>query len=117
MSTLLCVFMITAPMMTSGVEVDLPKAAAKAVSQKDNNPLEVSVTGDGKIYMGETEVRLERLRGILQAIAVEGKDRKVYIKADMHLSYGVVMEVMGAVSSSGFTKIALVTDPASIVND
>jgi len=114
MSVLLSVFMITAPMLTAGVEVDLPKAGAKAVSQKDDNPLEVTVSRDGKIYMGETEVRLERLKGILKAIGVEGKDRKVYIKADMHLSYGIVMEVMGAVSSSGFTRIALVTDPTSI---
>lgn len=114
MSVLLIVFMITAPMLTAGVEVDLPKAGAKAISQKDNNPLEITVSRDGKIYMGETEVRLERLKGILRAIAVEGKNRKVYIEADMHLSYGIVMEVMGAVSSSGFTRIALVTDPASM---
>ena len=114
MSVLLIVFMVAAPMLTAGVEVDLPKAGAKAITQKDNNPLEITVARDGKIYMGETEVRLARLKGILRAIAVEGKDRKVYIEADMHLSYGIVMEVMGAVSSSGFTRIALVTDPASI---
>ena len=114
MSVLLIVFMITAPMLTAGVEVDLPKAGAKAISQKDDNPLEVTVARDGKIYMGDTEVRLERLKGILNAIAVESVNRKVYIQADMHLSYGIVMEVMGAVSSSGFTRIALVTDPASV---
>ena len=108
--------MITAPMLTAGVAVDLPKAKAKAIVQQDNAPLEISVKNNGTIYMGKTAVRLERLKGILEAIATEGSDRRVYIKADSRLSYGQVMGVMGAVSSSGFSKIALVTDPTEVVN-
>jgi len=115
MLVLLVIFMITAPMLTAGVPVDLPKASAKAIQQSDTSPLEVSVMNSGKIFMGETEVTIERLKGILQAIAAETPDRRVYIKADTTLPYGNVMAVMGAVSSSGFTKIALITDPREVV--
>jgi len=115
MLVLLVIFMITAPMLTAGFPVDLPKASAKPLQQTDNSPLEISVMNGGKIYMGETEVTIDRLKGILQAISLEGADRRVYIKADSRLPYGTVMGVMGAVSSSGFTKIALITDPREIV--
>ncbi|MBI3441590.1 MAG: protein TolR [Proteobacteria bacterium] len=113
MLVLLIIFMITAPLLTAGVAVNLPKAQAKAINQQDNSPIEISVTKGGAIYMGETAVKLERLKGILAAIAQENPDRRIYIKADQGLSYGQVMGVMAAVSSSGFTKIALVTDPVA----
>jgi biopolymer transport protein TolR len=71
------------------------------------------VDAQGNIFVGKTTVRLERLKGILSAIAQENKDRRVYIRADSHLSYGQVVGVMAAVNSSGFTKIALVTDPTA----
>ncbi len=116
MLVLLVIFMITAPMLAAGVAVDLPKAKAKAIIQQDNAPLEISVATDGKIYMGDTKVKLGRLKGILEAIAVDGSDRRVYIKADKALSYGHVMKVMAAVNSSGFSKIALITDPTEVSN-
>jgi len=112
MLVLLVIFMITAPLLTAGVAVDLPKAKAKAISQQDNAPLEVALDTRGNIYVGETKVTLERLGAMLQAIAQEAPDRRVYIRADKGLDYGKVMGVMAAVSTAGFTKIALVTDPA-----
>lgn len=113
MLVLLVIFMITAPLLTAGVSVDLPKAKAKAISQQDNAPLEISVDSRGNIFMGKTSVKVERLQGILSAIAKENPDRRVYIKADSKLGYGQVMAVMAAVNSSGFTKIALITDPTT----
>lgn len=113
MLVLLVIFMITAPLLTAGVAVDLPKAKAKAISQQDNVPLEVSVDAKGRIYMGETKMELDVLTAKLQAIAAEAPDRRVYIKADMKLGYGKVMDVMAAVNAAGFTKIALVTDPTT----
>ncbi|MFH1158355.1 MAG: protein TolR [Pseudomonadota bacterium] len=113
MLVLLIVFMVTAPLLTAGVAVNLPKAAAKTLSQQDNAPLEVTVDKKGNVFMGKTAVKMDRLEGMLAAISREDPDRRVYIRADRHLSYGQVMAVMAAVSSSGFTKIALVSDPGA----
>lgn len=113
MLVLLVVFMITAPLLTAGVAVDLPKAGAKAIAQQDNAPLEITLDRQGKIFMGETEVTHERLNALLNAIAQENNDRRVYLRADSRLGYGQVMDVMAAVNLAGFTKVALVTDPAT----
>lgn len=111
MLVLLVIFMITAPLMTAGVQVDLPKARAKAISDQDNAPLEVSLDAKGAIYIGEKKVSLDTLTEMLGGIVAEAPDRKVYIRADSKLDYGKVMGVMAAVNTAGFTKIALVTDP------
>lgn len=113
MLVLLIVFMVTAPLLTAGVAIDLPKAAAKSLHQQDNAPLEIGVDAKGNIFMGQTPVKLDRLKGILSAIAHENPERRVYVKADQRLAYGQVMGVMTAVSTSGFTKIALITDSAA----
>lgn len=113
MLVLLIIFMVTAPLLTAGVSVDLPKVKAQAISQPDDAPLEISVDSRGGISMGKTTVRLDKLKSTLAAIAVEKPDRRVYIRADSRLDYGKVMEVMTVVNSSGFSKIALITDPAS----
>jgi biopolymer transport protein TolR len=112
MLVLLVIFMVTAPMMTAGVSVDLPKAQAKAISQSDNAPLEVSIDKKGVIFVGDTKVDMARMGSMLSAIAAEAPDRRVYIRADQGMDYGKVMELMAAVNNAGFTKIALVTDPA-----
>ena len=111
MLVLLIIFMVTAPLLTAGVTVDLPKAKAGAIRQQDNAPLEVALDARGNIFVGETGVKLERLKGMMAALARENPDRRVYVRADRRLPYGQVMGIMGAISSSGFTKIALVTDP------
>lgn len=113
MLVLLVIFMITAPLLTAGVEVDLPKAKAKAVSQQDNAPLEIAIDNRGTVFMGETKVSLEKLGATLAAIAAEAPDRRVYIKADQKLDYGKIMNVMAIINTAGFTKIALVTDPTT----
>lgn len=111
MLVLLVIFMVTAPLMTAGVSVDLPKAQAKAISQQDNAPLEVGVDRKGDLFVGDTKVDITRMKAMLTAIALEAPDRRVYIRADQSLDYGKVMKVMAAVNTAGFTKIALVTDP------
>ncbi len=110
MLVLLIIFMVTAPMLTAGVQVDLPKADAKAISQNDNAPLEVGIDRTGKLYVGDTKVDLPRMKSMLSAIAAEAPDRRVYIRADQGLDYGQVMQVMATVSGSGFTKIALISE-------
>ena len=112
MLVLLVIFMVTAPLLTAGVAVDLPKAQAKAISDQDSVPLEVFIDRQGAIFVGETKVDKARLKSMLGAIAVEAPDRRVYVRADQGLDYGKVMDVMGAVGESGFTKIALITDPS-----
>ncbi len=111
MLVLLIIFMVTAPMLTAGVQVDLPKAEAKAISQNDNAPLEVGIDKRGDMYVGETKVDQSKMQSMLTAIAAEAPDRRVYIRADQALDYGKVMQVMAIVSGSGFTKIALISEP------
>ena len=111
MLVLLIIFMVTAPMLTAGVQVDLPKSDAKAISQNDNAPLEVGIDRRGNMYVGETKVDQTKMQSMLTAIAAEAPDRRVYIRADQGLDYGKVMQVMAIVSGSGFTKIALISEP------
>lgn len=111
MLVLLIIFMVTAPMLTAGVQVDLPKSDAKAISQNDNAPLEVGIDRRGDMYVGETKVDQSKMQSMLTAIAAEAPDRRVYIRADQGLDYGKVMQVMAIVSGSGFTKIALISEP------
>jgi len=113
MLVLLIVFMVTAPLLTAGVNINLPKAQAKALHQQDNAPLEITLDAKGDIYVGQTSVDDNRLRAMLSAIAQENPDKRVYVRADHALSYGKVMEVMGIASVAGFSKIALITDPTT----
>jgi biopolymer transport protein TolR len=111
MLVLLVIFMITAPLLTAGVTVNLPKEKAKSISQPDNKPLEISIDDRGVVYLSAARVSMETLSAKLQAIAAESPDLRVYIRADRKLDYGKVAAVMVAVSEAGLTKIALVTDP------
>jgi biopolymer transport protein TolR len=113
MLVLLIVFMVTAPLLTAGVNISLPKAQAKPIAQQDNAPLEIGLDAKGNAYVGRTLVDSERLRAMLSAIARENPEKRIFVRADQGLSYGRVMEVMGIASASGFTKISLITDPAS----
>ena len=113
MLVLLIVFMVTAPLLTAGININLPKAQAKALHQQDNAPLEITLDAKGNIFLGQTSVTTDRLKGMLTAIAQENPDKRIYIRADHRLSYGQVMGVMGLASASGFTKIALITDPTT----
>ncbi len=111
MLVLLIVFMVTAPLLSAGIPVDLPKSEAAAMSEKDEKPLEVAVNKSGDIYIGETKVTRDALLVKLSAITGNDMERRVFIKADQGLSYGKVMEILGAINKAGYKKVALITQP------
>lgn len=109
MLVLLVIFMVTAPMMTAGVNVDLPKAAAKAIAGQDE-PLNVAVTAGGAIYIQKNEVELKELAAKLKAIAGENKEIRIFVRGDKNVDYGRIMQAVGEINAAGFTKVSLVTD-------
>ena len=109
MLVLLIVFMVAAPLMTSGVNVDLPKTSAAPLSQ-DSEPLTVSVNAEGKIFLQETEAPLPELVTKLQAISQNKPDRRIFVRGDKGLAYGRIMEVMSTITQGGFTKVALLAE-------
>jgi len=111
MLVLLIVFMVTAPLLTVGVPVDLPKTRAPALGQ-DKEPLSVTVSKDGKIYLQKEVVSEDALVPKLQAISQNGYDQRIFVRGDKTVDYGRVMVVMGLLASAGFTHIGLVTDVA-----
>jgi len=111
MLVLLIVFMVTAPLLTVGVPVDLPKTRAPALGQ-DKEPLSVTISKDGKIYLQKEVVSEDALVPKLQAISQNGYDQRIFVRGDKTVGYGRVMVVMGLLASAGFTHIGLVTDVA-----
>ena len=108
MLVLLIVFMVTAPLLTVGIPVDLPKVKASALTdQKD--PLEITVKIGGEIYLGESEVGVENLIPRLNAITELNKEARIYVRGDRVVAYGRIMEIMSLVNSAGYIKVALVT--------
>ena len=114
MLVLLIVFMVTAPLLNAGVQVDLPKTEASAITDKDDKPLEVTVEKDGDIFIGETQVTKDELLVKLSAITGDDVERRIFIRADQGLSYGRVMEVLGAVNHGGYRKVALFLNPLPV---
>jgi biopolymer transport protein TolR len=113
MLVLLVVFMITAPLMTAGVAVDLPRSQAKAINSEDNKPLEVTINKDGLIYIGTTEVKEEKLVDLLSAMSNQDVERRIYVRADQGLPYGKVMGILGGLNGAGFRKVALLSQPGA----
>lgn len=113
MLVLLIVFMVTAPLLTTGVPVDMPKAEARAIKDDDNKPLEVTITKDNLLYVGETKVERDRLIELLTAMTNNDPERRIYIRADQALSYGMVMDVLGGLNKAGFRKVALLSNSAA----
>lgn len=109
MLVLLIVFMVAAPLLTVGVPIELPETRAKPL-QGDTEPLTVSVTPEGKIFLQESEVDLDTLAPKLVAIAKSGYDERIYVRGDRTVNYGNVMRVMGVLNEAGFRRIGLVTD-------
>lgn len=109
MLVLLIIFMVTAPMLTTGVPIDLPDSNAKALPGSDE-PLSISIDAKGKVYLQEDEVPLNKLAAKLEAISGENKDIRIFVRADKRVDYGQVMRTMGEVSQAGFSKVALVTE-------
>ncbi|MCX5613762.1 protein TolR [Bombella saccharophila] len=106
MLVLLIIFMVTAPMLTSGVNVDLPQTSAKPVNA-DNKPITVSIKSDGSLYLGEDPVSAEELVSHLQQLASNDSGRRIFVRADAKIDYGKVMSVMGQITAGGFTHVAL----------
>ena len=109
MLVLLIVFMVTAPLLTQGVPVDLPKTRAPALGQ-DREPLSITVRRDGTIYLQKEKVLQAALVDKLTAISANGYNQRIFVRGDTQANYGKVMEVMGILAAAGFTHIGLVTD-------
>jgi biopolymer transport protein TolR len=115
MLVLLIIFMVTAPLLTPGVAVDLPQTKAKLLSQ-DKEPLTVSIERSGMVYLGgakqESEaIPIEEIAAKVAAIAENGYDQRILVRGDKSVDYGTVMKVMGELNAAGFRRIGLVTDP------
>jgi len=106
MLVLLIVFMVTAPMMTSGVNVDLPKTDASPLNA-DTKPITVSIKSDGSTYIGDDPVSPDQLVDQLKAQSQNDPAHRIFVRGDSHIDYGRVMEVMGRITSGGFTHVAL----------
>ena len=111
MLVLLIVFMVTAPLLTVGVPVDLPQTRAKSLGE-DREPLAVTVDQNGQIFLQNTPVVVDELVPKLVAISNNGYNQRIFVRGDKSVGYGKVMEVMGLLNSAGFTRIGLVTDTA-----
>ena len=111
MLVLLIIFMVSAPMLTVGVPLDLPQTQAKSLEQ-DKQPLQLSVDIKGKIFINDTEVSMSDLVPKLKAItdARGGLDERIFMRADKKADYGTVARVMGQLSGAGFKRLALVTE-------
>ncbi len=109
MLVLLIVFMITAPLLTVGVPVDLPKTKAKS-SAEAVEPLVITVNAEGLVFIQDTEVDIDKLVPRLKAITENKADNRIYLRGDKDVNYGRVMEVMGTVNIAGFTRVAMITE-------
>lgn len=109
MLVLLIIFMVTAPLLTVGVPIDLPRTDAKQL-EGDKQPLTISVTSEGKVFLQETEIPLGEIVPKLVAITKSGYNERIFVRGDRSTNYGTVMKVMATISAAGFRRIALVTE-------
>ena len=110
MLVLLIIFMVTAPLLTVGVQVDLPESAADSLPD-DQEPLTISVNSKGEIYIQEHQVTYQKMVPKLLAIAKNRTDTRIYVRGDKNINYGRVLEIMGRLSGAGFSKVALISEP------
>jgi biopolymer transport protein TolR len=109
MLVLLIIFMVTAPLLTVGVPIELPKSEAQQL-EGDKEPLTITVDPDGKIFLQETELKLDEIGPKLTAISKNGFEERIFVRGDRRVNYGVVIRVMGTISAAGFRRIALISD-------
>jgi len=111
MLVLLIIFMVSAPLLTVGVPLDLPQTQAKSLDQ-DKNPLTLSVNLKGEVYLNDTQIALDDLVPKLKAVTESrgGMDERIFVRGDKKVEYGTVMKVMGRLSAAGFRRVALVTE-------
>jgi biopolymer transport protein TolR len=113
MLVLLIIFMVSAPLLTVGVPIDLPQTKASSLDQADKEPLAISVNTQGQVFLQNTEVKLDELIPKLKAISEArggNGDERIYVRGDKSVDYGTVMKVMGRLSAAGFRRVALVTE-------
>ncbi|MGE0339748.1 MAG: protein TolR [Xanthobacteraceae bacterium] len=109
MLVLLIIFMISAPLLTVGVPIDLPQSQAKSLEQ-EREPLTLSVNDKGQVFLQSTEIKIEELVDKLKAVAKQGVEERIYVRGDKKVDYGTVMKVMGRLQAAGYRKVALVTE-------
>ncbi|MEM0907142.1 MAG: protein TolR [Pseudomonadota bacterium] len=112
MLVLLIIFMVSAPLLTVGVPLDLPETRANPL-EGDTDPLTISITADGKVFLQENEIELDDLVARLEAIAAAGYEERILVRGDTTSDYGTVMRVMGRLNRAGFSRIGLVTTEES----
>ena len=110
MLVLLIIFMVTAPFLTVGVQVDLPESSADSLPD-EQEPLTLSINAKGEIFIQESQVEFEKIIAKILAIAKNRTDTRIYVRGDKTINYGRVLEIMGMLSGSGFTKVALISEP------
>lgn len=111
MLVLLVVFMVTAPLLTVGVPIDLPNSEANNLPENDT-PLSITINEDGKIYLQDEEVDLNQMVARITVIFENRKEDRIYVHGDQRVNYGRVMEVIGILNGNGFSRVAMVTDPS-----
>lgn len=111
MLVLLVVFMVTAPLLTVGVPIDLPNSEANNLPENDT-PLSITINEDGKIYLQDEEVDLNQMVARITVIFENRKEDRIYVHGDQRVNYGRVMEVIGLLNGNGFSQVAMVTDPS-----
>ena len=109
MLVLLIVFMVTAPLLTVGVPVDLPETEAQTIADPDE-PLVVSVDREGAVYLQDTQIELDKLVPRLIAVTGSNPDTRIFVRGDRAIAYGRIMEVMGLVNAAGFKRVALIAE-------
>ena len=110
MLVLLIIFMVTAPLLTVGVQVDLPETSADTLPE-ENEPLTLTINSKGEIFIQESKVEYEKIIAKVLAVSTNRTDTRIYVRGDKTINYGRVLEIMGLLSGSGFTKVALISEP------
>ena len=110
MLVLLIIFMVTAPLLTVGVQVDLPETSADTLPE-ETEPLTLTINSKGEVFIQETKIEFDNLIKKILAVSNNRTDTRIYVRGDKTINYGRVLEVMGKLSGSGFTKVALISEP------
>ncbi len=110
MLVLLIIFMVTAPLLTVGVQVDLPETSADTLPE-ESEPLTLTINSKGEVFIQETKIEFDNLIKKILAVSKNRTDTRIYVRGDKTINYGRVLEVMGKLSGSGFTKVALISEP------
>ena len=110
MLVLLIIFMVTAPLLTVGVQVDLPETSADTLPE-ESEPLTLTINSKGEVFIQETKTEFDNLIKKILAVSNNRTDTRIYVRGDKTINYGRVLEVMGKLSGSGFTKVALISEP------